>query len=150
MTPSIDNCSFGQLIEFTTRQMKITRVYAPHLWKLSLFGSGLFSLVVVWAFAAILFSTTNSWLVLGAIVTLIMVSAFSIGKAFLRLKAVMLAMPQHSRLIRRQIFTQCTLWLLAPPLFLLNSIAALFSRKMFWRGIEYEMVSPTETRIRRF
>ncbi|MEO8649228.1 MAG: glycosyltransferase family 2 protein [Acidobacteriota bacterium] len=149
MTPSMDDCDFSQLIEFTTRQMKITRVYAPHLWKLSFFGSGLFTVVMVWSFAVVIFSGTNSWVVLSAISAIFLVTAFSIGKALVRLRAVTLAMPEHSRLLRRQMFTQCTLWLLAPPLFLLNSVTALLSRKMIWRGIEYEMVSPTETLIRR-
>ena len=149
MTPSMDDCSFSQLIEFTTRQMKITRVYAPQLWKLSFFGSGLFTIVMVWAFAIVIFSGNNSWTVLAAITTIFLVTTFSISKARVRLWAVMLAMPERSQLLRRQMFTQCTLWLLAPPLFLLNSVMALLSRKMIWRGIEYEMVSPTETRIRR-
>ncbi len=29
--PSVGDCDFRELLEFTTRQMKITRVYAPHL-----------------------------------------------------------------------------------------------------------------------
>jgi hypothetical protein len=36
LTASMDNCSFAELLEFTTRQMKITRVYSAHLWKISL------------------------------------------------------------------------------------------------------------------
>jgi hypothetical protein len=36
---------FHELVEFTTRQMKITRVYAPHLWKPVLLGSAIFVLV---------------------------------------------------------------------------------------------------------
>ena len=35
----------GELLEFTNRQLKITRVYAPHLWKPVLLGSFLFCLV---------------------------------------------------------------------------------------------------------
>ncbi len=32
LTVSIEDCSFKRLLEFTTRQMKITRVYASNLW----------------------------------------------------------------------------------------------------------------------
>src|SRR5205814_6471890 len=39
------DCAVGELLEFTTRQLKITRVYAPHLWKASLIGSAIFVLV---------------------------------------------------------------------------------------------------------
>ena len=37
--------TFTELIEFTTRQIKITRVYASHLWLPLLLGSVLFTLV---------------------------------------------------------------------------------------------------------
>jgi hypothetical protein len=45
LTPSFEDCSFRELIEFTTRQLKITRTYAPHLWKPLLMGSAIFVLV---------------------------------------------------------------------------------------------------------
>src|SRR6266699_1906069 len=37
-----DDCSFPELLEFTTRQLKITRVYATHLWRAVLLGGLLF------------------------------------------------------------------------------------------------------------
>lgn len=39
LTASIEDCAFHEMLEFTTRQMKITRVYAAHLWKASFIGS---------------------------------------------------------------------------------------------------------------
>ncbi len=36
---------FRELFEFSNRQLKITRVYAPHLWKSVLIGSFLFTTV---------------------------------------------------------------------------------------------------------
>ncbi|HJZ79218.1 MAG TPA: glycosyltransferase family 2 protein, partial [Pyrinomonadaceae bacterium] len=45
LTASFADCSFGELLEFTTRQLKITRAYAPHLWKPLLVGSAIFVLV---------------------------------------------------------------------------------------------------------
>ncbi len=47
LTASVEDCTFSELLEFTTRQMKITRVYAPHLWKLSFIGSGVFNIVMI-------------------------------------------------------------------------------------------------------
>src|SRR5258708_27478235 len=55
LTPSFEACTFRELIEFTTRQLKITRANAPHLWQAALTGSVLFVLVffgglaLVWA-----------------------------------------------------------------------------------------------------
>jgi len=142
MTPSIEDCTMGEMFEFTTRQMKLTRVYKTELWALSIFGSALFCGVMLSAFLISILSRSNTWLVGSAIATLGIVSFLSIGKAWLRLKAVSLVIPAASG----QWLPQLTLWLLAPPVFLWNCVCALFSRTINWRGIRYELVSPTETR----
>ena len=141
LTPSIENCSFRDLFEFTTRQMKITRVYATPLWMLSFLGSALFCGVMLSACLIVVLSRSNTSLVWAAMATLAIVSALSIGKAWLRLKAVTLVIPTASR----QTLSQLTLWLLAPPVFLINCISALFSRTIDWRGIRYRLISPTQT-----
>ena len=127
--------------------MKITRVYAPHLWTLSFVGSAVFTGVMAAAFLIVIFSRRNDLPVLVAITTLILVTFFSIGKAWLRLNAVKLVLSDYRAELSRQFWTQNTLWLLAPALFLYNSIAAWVSRQMTWRGITYELKSPTETVI---
>ena len=50
LTASVEDCAFGEMLEFTTRQMKITRVYATKLWVMSFVGSGLFNAVMIAAF----------------------------------------------------------------------------------------------------
>ena len=141
LTPSIENCTLRELFEFTTRQMKITRVYATPLWMLSFFGSTLFCIVMLAAFLTIVLSSSNGLAVWAAIATLTTVSALSIGKAWIRLKAVSLVIPTA----RRQAVPQLTLWLLAPPVFLWNCISALLSRTISWRGSTYTMHSATKT-----
>lgn len=61
LTASVENCSFRELLEFTTRQMKITRVYAPHLWVMSFFGSFVFNLVLVWGILIFIFAAVNEF-----------------------------------------------------------------------------------------
>lgn len=147
LTASVEDCSFTELLEFTTRQMKITRVYAPHLWLMSFFGSGLFNAVMIAAFLIEILRHKNDFVVFAAIVTLVLVAIFSIGKAWLRLKAVKLVLTKYNSELRRQFWTQHTLWLLTPALFFYNSFAAWVSRRMTWRGITYELKSPAETVI---
>ena len=141
LTPSIENCTMQGLFEFTTRQMKITRVYATPLWAMSFFGSALFCGVMLSAFLIVILSRSNGLAVWSAIATLSIVSALSIGKAWLRLKALSLVIPAVSR----QFIPQLTLWLLAPPVFLWNCICALLSRTINWRGIRYRLVSASQT-----
>lgn len=141
LTPSIENCTWRELFEFTTRQMKITRVYAPPLWLLSFFGSTLFCGVMLSAFLITALSRSNDLAVWASIATFTAVSLLSIGKAWLRLRAVSLVIPTA----RKQLIPQLTLWLLAPPIFFWNCIAALFSRTIRWRGSTYIMHSATKT-----
>ena len=147
LTASIENCSFSELLEFTTRQMKITRVYARHLWLLSLFGSAVFNTVMITALLIVVFRSTNDLAVFAAMTTLVLVTIFSIGKSWLRLNAVKLVLTEYKTELAQQFLTQNTLWLLTPALFLYNSIAAWLSRRLKWRGISYELKSPTETVI---
>jgi ceramide glucosyltransferase len=147
MTASFGNCTLRELFEFTTRQMKITRVNAPHLWLMTLFGSVVFNSVLVAAFCIVIFSRGNGLPVLISLAVLALVSIFSIGKAWVRCDAVGRALPAYERQLRRQMLPQNTLWLLTGVVFSFNSVAALFSRQMTWRGIRYELKSPNETVI---
>lgn len=147
MTPSVDDCTFNELVEFTTRQMKIVRVCEPKLWLMTLFGSTLFNSVLIAAFLIVVFSSANTLTVAVALATLLLVFIFSIGKAWLRLRAVQLALHGYEREVGQQLTTQNALWLVTGLLFFYNSIAALFSRRITWRGITYELKSPTETVI---
>jgi hypothetical protein len=63
------------------------------------------------------------------------------------MKAIEMVLSERWPQVRRQHFTQNTMWLVSPALFLINCVAALLSRRMTWRGIRYELKSPTETVI---
>ncbi|PYS85801.1 MAG: hypothetical protein DMF62_17870 [Acidobacteria bacterium] len=147
LTASIDDCSFREMLEFTTRQMKITRVYMPKLWIMSFLGSGLFCVVMTWSLLITMFSRHNDVSVWIAVVTLALVSALSAGKSYLRSKAVRLVLQDHTTELRKQMLPQLTLWFVSPFVFLINSFAPLVSRRVAWRGITYELVSAKETGI---
>ncbi|HJQ34189.1 MAG TPA: glycosyltransferase family 2 protein [Pyrinomonadaceae bacterium] len=147
LTASLEDCTFGELVEFTTRQLKITRVYAPHLWRLVLVSNLLFVLVF---FGGLVLTAARAALGLSFAWPLTLVSViFLLGvwKAFFRLRAVALALEdQHDRL-RRGVWAHLLLWPLTAALFLYNALAAAASRRIVWRGIGYELKSPTETEI---
>ena len=147
LTASIENCSFKELFEFTTRQMKITRVYAPNLWIQSFTGAFVFNLVFVWGILILVFNSTGEFPFWFALASLMIVSAFSIGKAWLRLNAVKLVLQDREKELNRQFWTQNTLWILSPALFFYNAFFALLSRTIVWRGIKYKLISPERTEI---
>jgi cellulose synthase/poly-beta-1,6-N-acetylglucosamine synthase-like glycosyltransferase len=75
LAASVENCTFRECLEFTTRQMKITRVYAPHLWKWSFAGAALFNLVWLWGALNLVFYPAKSAFLHGS-------RAASFGAAF--------------------------------------------------------------------
>jgi Mg2+/Co2+ transporter CorB len=114
---------------------------------MSMIGSSLFTLVMAASIAIVLFSRQNDLGVFAAIATLTMVAIFSIGKSWVRLKAVEAALPENKFSIRKQYFSHCTLWAVTPAIFMINAFAALLSRRIKWRGNVYELKSPNETVI---
>lgn len=147
LTASVEDCNLRELLEFTTRQMKITRVYSANLWKASFLGSGLFNLVFIWGVLILIFSARDSFAFWFAFSALLLVSAFSIGKSYLRLKAVRLVLKDYEAELAKQFWTQNTLWALSPAVFFYNSVCALVSRRIVWRGIEYRLDSPHRTTV---
>lgn len=144
-----DGCSLTDLLEFTTRQMKITRVYAPNLWLASLLGSGLFVFVTLLAVAVLIYGVivAERSAVITSAAVLALVAIPSIGKVIVRARAIAYAMPDLAGPIRRQAAIHCFLWPLATYLFFANAVAAAISRRIVWRGIAYNLVSDSELEI---
>lgn len=136
LVPSFGDCDFKELLEFTTRQIKITRVYAQHLWLPLLLGSSLFTIVFFGGFILLILSKS----ILLAVVLAVL---FALGatKSIIRWRAIRI--PSRRRGLAGHIF----LWPFASLLYLYNAIVAGFSRRIKWRGITYELKSPTEAVI---
>ena len=144
---SAGDCDLAELLEFSNRQLKITRVYAPHLWKPVLLGSALFCLVF---FGGVLLVMVRAFLGLSfAIPLALLVIIFLLGaaKALVRFRAVAQALPLEGSNLRRDLPGQLLLWPLASLLYLYNALAATFSRSITWRGISYELKSASEVSI---
>jgi hypothetical protein len=125
--------------------MKITRVYAANLWAASFAGSFLFT-TVFWSGILLLFflSGWHFWLATAFIIVIFLLGA---GKAWLRLKAVKLVLSDFEKQLNNQFVWQITLWTISPALFFYNCLCALMSRKIVWRGIEYNLSSADSTEI---
>ena len=147
LTASFEDCTFGELIEFTTRQLKITRAYAAHLWRGVLIGGILFGLVF---FGGIALVVVRAWLGLSFMTPLtLLLIIFALGsiKSHFRLRAVLQVIPDRRIRSFGTTLAQLTLWPLASVLYLHNALAAAVSRRITWRGITYELKSPSETVI---
>jgi ceramide glucosyltransferase len=148
LTASLEDCTFVELFEFTTRQMKITRVYAPHLWKAVLISGLIFVPVFFGGIALVMVRAALALNYAWPLALLASIYLLGLWKAWLRWRAVKLVLSGRNNLLRRDALAQLFLWPLSTPLFLYNAIAAMLSRSITWRGINYELRSPTETVIK--
>ncbi len=147
LTASVEDCTLKELIEFTTRQLKITRAYAAHLWREVLIGSVLFVLVFFGGIALVIVRALLGLSFVTPLVLLLIIFALGSMKSHFRLRAVSEVIPDRRLRSPGTTLAQLTLWPLASLLYLHNALAAAFSRQITWRGITYELKSPTETVI---
>ena len=147
LTPSYHHSEWNELVEFTTRQLKITRAYATHLWKSVFIGSLIF---VVTFFGGAVFVAGRAALgfsFITPLVLLLLIFAMGAVKSHLRLRAVTLVIADERMRTWSTTLAHTCLWPFASLLFLVNALAAATSRRIKWRGITYELKSPTETVI---
>lgn len=139
LVASVGDCDFRELLEFTTRQIKITRVYASHLWLSLLLGSALFAIAFFGGLILIGVYPRSS----AAYIFPLLIFTLGASKSLIRFRAVSTVLQTS----RADLLAHILLWPFASLLYLYNAIVAGFSRRIKWRGITYELKSPTEAVI---
>jgi cellulose synthase/poly-beta-1,6-N-acetylglucosamine synthase-like glycosyltransferase len=148
LTTSHEDCSWRGLFEFTTRQLKITRVYAPRLWRIVLASNLIFCAVFYGGVSVSIARALRGQTFAQPLAFVASIFVLGALKAHLRLRAVSRVLAREGVPVRgSERAAHLTLWTLTAALFLWNAIAAAFSRRITWRGIVYELRSPTETRV---
>jgi ceramide glucosyltransferase len=147
LVASVGDCDFKELLEFTTRQIKITRAYAPHLWLPLLLGSALFTLVFFGGLILLVLQILSGSPFYILLIILCILFALGAAKALVRWRAACIPLASYRSAMRRDFPAQIVLWPIASLLYLYNTIVAGFSRRITWRGITYELKSPTEAVI---
>lgn len=146
LLPSREDASFSSLIEFTTRQVTITRVYRPRVWLLGIVSHTLFVSVFFGGIIRALIAAGG----INRVISLAMLALiYLLGslKGALRLAAAREAITGAHDEIMRLWWMYTLLWPLVSLVFLYNFIRSSLTRCVRWRGIIYEMRSPEETII---
>jgi len=147
LTASFEDCTWSELFEFSTRQLKITRAYAAHLWKAVLIGSSIFVLVFFGGVALVVVRASLGLSFVTPLVLLLVIFAMGAMKSHLRLRAVGRVISDPRMHSSGTTLAHLVLWPLASALYLYNALAAAVSRRITWRGITYELKSANETVI---
>jgi ceramide glucosyltransferase len=132
LIPSYGECSFRELLEFTTRQIIITRVYHQALWRIGFVGHVIFNA----AFWMLPFGHPWLWLA---------VYALSTAKSWIRYRAVRTVLPSPA--LSRHAWFYILSSPLTASLYFYNMLASAISTEIVWRQVHYKLVSPNETRV---
>ena len=147
LTPSFVQTDFPGLLEFTNRQMRITRVYRPQMWATAFATHFLYCLTLLLGLL-LAFELTLASRPAFHVTTLVLLPLLLAAiRGALRVIGVTEALPSLRSQIMGQSWIYILLAVFVPFLYLVNFFSSLFGRKLRWRGIEYELISPEQTRI---
>lgn len=139
--------NFAELLEFTNRQILITRVYSPKRWQQGFAVHASYCLTLLFGIYVIFYciADVDPW---GQLLALLLaIPLLAAMKGAIRTIAAAEAMPEW----KAKIYEYAWVWpLLAPAvpfLFTWNFVTSLITKRIRWRGIRYELFSPNMTRI---
>ncbi len=139
LVPTHGDCEWGELFSWTTRQIIITRVYAPRLWQLGLASNGLYCAAV----ATLLWASSSP----PALALLAAIGLVGMATGAARVAGASAAMPDHLDEIRRMRWAFILLAPLIPLLMFYNFTRAGFTRTIAWRGTRYRLGGPQQTAV---
>jgi hypothetical protein len=135
------------LLEFTNRQILITRVYAEKIWGAAAATHALYCLTVLLGLALTIsdFAAQLPALHIAALTFFILL--LSAIRASLRLVGVTEILPAWRAQIMSQAWVYIALPTVIPFLYAINFVHSMITRKIRWRNVEYELISSNQTRI---
>src|SRR5256886_166710 len=147
LTLSYAETDLQGLLEFTNRQILITRVYAGNVWGSAAATHLLYCMTLLFGVILFLSDTFEQRPAFHiATLTFLPVVLSSIRSA-IRLVGVTEALPAARSQIMGRAWIYIVLTILVPFLYVLNSVNSLITRKIRWRGVAYELIGPEQTRI---
>ncbi len=147
LTLSYVETHFRDLLEFTNRQILITRVYAGRMWAPAAATHLLYCFTLLLGallFLTDIFEQRPAFHI--ATLTFLPVLLSSI-RSSIRVMGVTEAIPASRAQIMEQAWIYILLTVLVPFLYIMNFVNSLVTRKIRWRGMAYELIGPEQTRI---
>ena len=147
LTASYIETDFGGLMEFTNRQILITRVYSSKMWMMAGLTQLLFSAtILLGVFVTLKSLSTGHPATQFAALTFLPLLLAAIRGA-IRVTAAQEMLSSLKSQIQQQAWIHLLIGVWIPYLYCANFISSACTRTMRWRGIRYELISPHQTRI---
>jgi cellulose synthase/poly-beta-1,6-N-acetylglucosamine synthase-like glycosyltransferase len=147
LTLSFVETDFPGLLEFTNRQILITRVYAEKIWGLAA-ATHLLYCVTLLLGIDLAFSDFVAGRPAMHLATLTFLPVLlSALRGAIRVAGVTEALPSWRKQISAQAWIYVVLNAILPFLYLVNFVHSLLTRKIRWRGIRYQLLGRQHTEI---
>jgi cellulose synthase/poly-beta-1,6-N-acetylglucosamine synthase-like glycosyltransferase len=147
LIPSYTNATVRELLEFTTRQIRITRVYSPGVWKLAGFSNFLYNLAFWGGLLWVIFEGFKGAVSQTLALSLIGIFALGAISGWVRAGVAAALLKSDRERIQRQWWAYAMLGPVVSLIYLYNVIASARTTRIIWRGIGYDLISPNETVI---
>ena len=147
LVASREDSTLAALLAWTNRQIIITRVYAPHLWRMGLVGYSLYAATMLLGLALLVLPGIAAP-ARGAIAGLLgAIQLLGMAKGGLRSRVAREHFPEEAESLARDGGCYWQLAPLVPWVMLYNFLVAGFVRRIEWHGTEYELLSAREVRV---
>jgi cellulose synthase/poly-beta-1,6-N-acetylglucosamine synthase-like glycosyltransferase len=146
LVPSYAQSDLTGLLEFTNRQLIITRIYRHQMWAMAFATHSLYCLTAVLGLYLALSLTLASRPAFQIMSLLILPFLLAAIRGAVRVIGVTEALPPLRTQIMAQSWIYIVLAMGVPFLYLWNFFSS-FGSRIRWRGIDYELISPEQTRI---
>lgn len=147
LAPTVGDVTLEQLVEFTNRQLILTRVYSPRRWGLAGLAHLSYCVTLLYATFTIFARMFSGFSWAGLFLLTFLIVLLSAAKGAFRITALQDILPDWRGKIDQISWIWVALAPLVPGLFFWNFIISAFERRIRWRGIRYELVSDTQTRV---
>jgi ceramide glucosyltransferase len=147
LTVSYVETDLDGLLEFTNRQILITRVYAQKIWRAAAVTHLLYCVTVVLGLALTVGDLISERPALHIAALTFFILLLSAIRASLRIVAVTEILSGSKAQIMNQAWVNIALSAAIPFVYLINFTHSVLTRKVRWRNINYELISSNQTRI---
>jgi len=147
LTRSYVETDFRGLLEFTNRQVLITRVYADRVWGPAAFTHLLYCTTLLLGVVLIVSDFLQQRPAFHITMLTFLPIVLSSLRSSIRLIGVTECLPAERSQIMGQAWIYILLPVLLPFFYVMNFVNSLVTRKIHWRGMAYELIGPEQTQI---
>ncbi len=139
--------SFREFLNWSNRQIIITRVYARRLWLMGLASHALYGATFLLGLVLIFLPSLAAAARLAVAASLGTILSLGLAKGRLRGVVAREIFPEEAEALKRYGACYWRLAPLVPWVMLVNFAVAAFTRRIEWRGTHYELRSADEVRV---